>query len=137
MQKNSNTNETTPKREGQIIKRGKTYLVRIYLYQDENGKKFYYNATIKGTHKEAEQHLTEYLQKKYAGKLKHIPSEKRFKDFVEDFFANIANTRKRNREIDLSKAKLHILPSLGHFKLKDISSIHIENLYKELRQKIN
>ncbi len=126
------------RRTGQIIRRGDgTFLIRVYLYQDANGKRIYYNATIKGSRKDAEQHLTEYLQKKNVGKLKQRPSERKVKDFIEDYFENISMARRRNREIDLQKVRLYILPSLGHLRLKDVTSLHLENLYKQLRSTIS
>lgn len=137
MQENTSTKESKPKREGQIIKRGNTFLVRVYLHRDSNGKRIYYNATIKGSRKEAEQHLTDYLQKKHTAVLKQRPSDKRFGEFAEDYLTNISDARRRNREIDIYKLKRYIIPHLGHLKLKDITSLHIENFYKELRKAIS
>lgn len=137
MQENTNTKENKPKRIGQVIKRGNTFLVRVYLHEDANGKKIYYNATVKGTRKDAEQHLTEYLQKKNAGKLKQRPTSRKFGEFAEDFFTNISDARKRNRELDIYKLKRYIIPHIGHLKVKDITSLHIENLLKELKQGIS
>lgn len=137
MQENTNTKENKPKREGQIIKRGNTFLVRVYLHRDSSGKRIYYNATVKGSRKEAEQHLTDYLQKKHTAVLKQRPSDKRFGEFAEDYLTNISNARRRNREIDIYKLKRYINPHLGHLKLKDITSLHIENFHKELRKGIS
>jgi integrase len=123
---------------GRIIKRGdECYLVRVYLHRDANGKRVDYNATVKGTRKDAEQHLTEYLQKKYAGKLRQRPSDQRLEDFLKDYFANVSTARRRNREIDMQKVKLYILPALGHLRLKDITSLHVENLYRQLRTTVS
>jgi integrase len=123
---------------GQIIKRGaETFLVRVYLHQDANGKRTYYNATVKGTRKDAEQYLTDYLQKKHVGKLRQRPSDKRFEDFLKDYFDNISTARRRNREIDMQKVRLYILPTLGHLRLKDITSLHLENLYRQLRNTVS
>jgi integrase len=123
---------------GQIIKRGaETFLVRVYLNRDAQGRRIYYNATIKGTRKDAEQHLTDYLQKKHVGKLKQRPSEQRFADFLNDFFSNVSVARRRNREIDLQKVRLYILPMLGHLRLRDITTLHVESLYRQLRNTIS
>jgi integrase len=123
---------------GQIVKRGnETYLVRVYLHRDGDGKRVYYNATVKGTRKDAEQHLTEYLQKKHIGRLKQLPSSQVLTDFIEDYFANISIARRRNREIDMQKVRLYILPALGHLRLRDVTSLHIENLYKHLRSNVS
>ncbi len=138
MQENSSTKGKTPKREGQIIKRGKdTFLVRVFLYKDLQGKRIYYNATIKGLKKDAEDHLTDYLQKRNIGTLKQKPSEQIFAEFAENYLTNISTARRRNREIDIYKLKHYINPYIGHIKLKDISSLHIENFYKELKQRIS
>ena len=114
-----------------------SFLVRVYLHRDAEGKRIYYNATVKGTRKDAEQYLTEYLQKKHIGTLKQRPSERKLADFIEDFFKNISVARRRNREIDMQKVRLYILPTLGHLRLRDITSLHIENLYKQLRNTVS
>lgn len=138
MQKNSSTKDTPAKRVGQVIKKGKEkFLIRVFLYRNAEGKKIYYSSTVTGTRKDAENHLAEYLQKKKVGILKHIPSDRNFEEFISDYFENISNSNKRNRELDFSKVKLYILPALKHFKLKDISPLHIENLYKDLKQIIS
>jgi len=117
MQKNPTTDEKKPKREGQIIKRGKErFLVRVYLYRDSNGKRIYYSAMIKGSKKDAEQHLIDYLQKKHSGTLKQRPSDKRLEEFALDYLINISNTRRRNKEIDIYKLKRYIIPHIGHLK---------------------
>jgi integrase len=126
------------KRAGQIVKRGEgRYLVRVYLHRDNSGKRIWYNATIRGTRKDAEQHLTEYLQKKQVGRLNQRPSDRKFAEFIEDYFANVSVARRRNREIDMQKVRLYIIPSLGNLRLRDINSLHIENLYKQLRNAIS
>lgn len=123
---------------GQIIKRGEdTYLVRVYLHRDADKKRVYYNATVKGTRKDAEQHLTDYLQKKHVGKLKQLPSSRLFADFITDYFTNISTARRRNRVIDMTKVRLYIQPTLGHLRLRDITSLHLENLYKQLRNTVS
>ena len=44
---------------GQIIKRGeKTWLVRIFMGRNGNGKRRYLNKTIRGTKKKADAYLT-------------------------------------------------------------------------------
>ncbi len=44
---------------GQIIKRGdKTWLVRIFMGRDGNGKRRYLNKTIRGNKKDAERYLS-------------------------------------------------------------------------------
>jgi integrase len=138
MQENSSTKTTTAKRTGQVIKRGKDkYLIRVFLYQNAEGKKFYYSRIVKGSKKDAEQVLTDYLQKKNVGVLKQRPSDRLLGEFAEDFLTNISSARRRNRELDIYKLKRYINPHIGHVKLKDITSLHIENLLKELKQGIS
>lgn len=138
MQENSNTKEKTAKRQGQIIKRGTNkFLIRVYLYQNAEGKRIYYNSTVTGTRKEAENFLTEYLQKKNSRVLRQPPSDKNFFEFGEDFLTNISTARRRNREIDMYKLKRYIKPHLGHFKLKDLTPSHLENFFKELKNTIS
>lgn len=138
MQENSSTKKTTAKRQGQIIKNGKDkYVIRVYLYRTAEGKRVYYNTTITGTRKDAENFLTEYLQKKNNRVLRQPPSDRNFFEFGEDFFTNVSNARRRNRELDLYKLKRYVKPHLGHFKLKDITSTHIANLFLELKKTVS
>jgi integrase len=37
----------------------------------------------------------------------------------------------------MQKVRLYIAPSLGHLRLRDITSLHIENLYKQLRNTVS
>jgi len=47
---------------GQIIQRGeRTWLVRVYLGRDANGKRKYHNKTIHGTKKDAQRYLNKVL----------------------------------------------------------------------------
>lgn len=54
-------------RSGQIIPRGKNFLVRIYLGRDAVGKRQYSNKTIKTGRKNAEKYLTKALRDKDLG----------------------------------------------------------------------
>src|SRR5437868_5229303 len=101
MQENFSTKEKPAKRIGQVIKKGKDkYLIRVYLYQNSEGKRTYFSQTVNGTKKEAEQVLTDYLQKKNVGILKQRPSEQTLDEFAKDYLINISNARRRNRELD-------------------------------------
>ena len=125
------------RREGQLIKRGDSYSVRIYLFETPDGKKKYFNSTVRGTRKDAERHLNELLHRKHKGVLTDQLSNRRFGEFIEDYFNNVSNSKLRTRMIDLSKVRLYIAPALGHLKLKNIRSFHIESLYKELRERVS
>ncbi|ERI07779.1 hypothetical protein [Aneurinibacillus aneurinilyticus] len=53
---------------GQIIPRGKdTWLVRVFIDRDENGKRKYHNKTIHGGKKVAQKYLNDMLREKDAG----------------------------------------------------------------------
>ncbi len=52
---------------GQTIKRGDTWLVRIFLGRDASGKRTYHNKTIRGTKKDAQKYLNAALREKDLG----------------------------------------------------------------------
>jgi integrase len=53
---------------GQIIKRGdRTWVVRIFMGRDGNGKRRYLNKTVRGTKKEADTYLSKTLTEISAG----------------------------------------------------------------------
>jgi hypothetical protein len=55
---------------GQIIKRGDScWTVRIFLGRDTNGKRKYFNKTVRGTKKDAQKYLTAKLREKDLGVL--------------------------------------------------------------------
>src|SRR4051812_12328713 len=58
------------KTQGQIIKRGKdTFLLRVYIGRDSNGRRHYFSETFKGSPKDAKKRLVEKIGEKDAGKL--------------------------------------------------------------------
>ncbi len=46
---------------GQVVKRGKTFQIRIYLGCDSVGKRHYFNETFRGTSKDADKRKRELL----------------------------------------------------------------------------
>ncbi|HEV2864231.1 MAG TPA: site-specific integrase [Pyrinomonadaceae bacterium] len=129
-------------RKGQIIKKGKgKYLIRVYLgrTKDEDGKehKRYYSETIEGTASDAEKALIQHLEMRRTGKLTNNPSRQLLGEFLREYYFEISTARRRSNEVDWRKIETHVLPEMGHIKLRELSLIHFQSLYKRLRSKVS
>src|SRR5437879_1060069 len=88
-----------PSRPGQIIQRGKNYLVRIHLGRDESGKRKYSNKTIKTGRKNAEKYLTKALRDKDLGIFVE-PSVETVSTFITRWLKTTAKSRVSERTLD-------------------------------------
>ena len=122
---------------GQIIKRGESWLVRVFLGRDEKtGKRLYYNETIKGTKKDAQKVLNEKLSKSDKGKL----TKKSFltvEEFLSEWLGTIAKARVREATFDSYEyhLKQYIFEKLGNRKLSDLRTFEIQKHYNEMKAK--
>ena len=104
---------------GQIIERGKnTYLVRIYMGLDANGKRKYHNKTIHGNKKDAERYRNKILREKDTGTFVE-PSKETVSEFMDIWLETVAKARVREKTYYSYKEKvrLYIKPHLGDYKL--------------------
>jgi integrase len=129
-------------RRGQVIKKGKgKYLIRVYLgrTKDEAGKehKNYYSELIEGTVSDAEKALIQHLEMRRTGRLSKNPSKQPLGEFLHEYYFEISTARRRSNETDWQKIETHVLPEIGHVKLRDLSLTHFQSLYKRLRGKVS
>lgn len=118
---------------GQIIRRGeRTWLVRVPLGRDANGKRRYHNKTIHGTKKAAERYLTQKLRERDTGELIEAGS-KSLDEFLTAWLKASA-TRVRARTLADYEATLrrYVRPHLGAVQVGRITATDVASLYSKL-----
>ena len=123
---------------GQIIKKqDKTWLVRIFLGRDTNGKRKYFSKVIHGTKKNADTYLTAKLREKDLGIFVE-PAAMPLSEFLDRWLEEIAKPRVRQSTYASYEMmlRLYIKPKLGMKRLSDIQAYEIQKVYGDMR-KIN
>ena len=120
---------------GQIIKRGDSWTVRIFLGRDTTGKRRYVNKTINGTKKDAQKYLTGKLREQDLGVFIE-PASLSLNEYLDKWITESATQKLRpqtlkNYEIMLAHAK----NALGSRKLSDIKALDIQSFYNALSAK--
>lgn len=116
---------------GQIIKRGdKTWLVRVFMGRDSNGKRQYKNKTVKGNKKDAENYLASTLSAMSTGYLVE-PAKMSVDLYLDRWLEEAAKPRLRERSfIDyVEKLKRYVRPMIGSQKLADVRPLMIQSIY--------
>jgi integrase len=80
---------------GQIIKRGDSWQVRIFIGNDAKGKRKYHNKTVRGTKKDAQKYLTAKLREKDLGVLIE-PASMLLNEYLDKWLNEIAKQKLRN-----------------------------------------
>lgn len=122
---------------GQIIKRGDdTWLVRIFMGRDAQGKRRYMNKTIKGKKKDAETYLSKTATAISTGTFVE-PSPLTVSDYLDKWLQTAARGRLRERTfVDYSELlDRYVRPAIGEKRLSDLRPLHIQSLYTELRER--
>lgn len=119
-------------RSGQIIPRGKNFLVRIYLGRGANGKRKYSNKNIKTGRKNAEKYLTKALRDKDLGVFVE-PGKETVSEFLERWLKTTAKSRVSERTLDGYEAILgHAKTDLGSVRLSALRAADIQACYAKL-----
>ena len=118
---------------GQIIKRGpKTWLVRIFLGRNSEGKRLYQNQTIHGTRKNAQNWLNDALVKQDLG-IPTFQTKVSLGDFLQSWLDTVAKPRVSERTYDSYVWQLaHVKTRLGKVRLSQLRAEDIQKLYSEL-----
>lgn len=122
---------------GQIIKRGESWLVRVFLGRDDKtGKRRYYNETVQGTKKDAQKVLNEKLSSADKGKLVERNSLT-VKEFLNEWLQTIARARVREATFDSYEyhLKQYVFEKLGNRKLSNLRTFEIQKHYNEMKVK--
>jgi len=121
---------------GQIIKRGDTWLVRIFLGRDASGKRSHHNKTICGTKKDAQKYLNAALREKDLGIFVE-PSALTVNEYLDRWLESAARPRVAQRTADGYAAllKRYVRPSVGHKRLDGLQPLDIQKIYGELLER--
>ena len=121
---------------GQIIKRGESWLVRVFLGRDTNGKRKFHNKTVKGTKKDAQKALNSMLRDADLGLLGNSQKQT-LNEYLDVWLETIAKPRLQYRTFkdygDLLRR--YVRESLGNTKLSDLKAVHIQKLYGEMLER--
>ncbi len=119
------------RKRGQVIERSKdAFLVRIYLGEDETGKRCYYNKTITGTKRDAQKHLTSVLGDLDRGTFIE-PSKETLNSYLDRWLENSAAPRVRARTLRDYRSLLerYVRPVLGQRILASITPLDVQSVY--------
>ena len=122
---------------GQIVKRGeKTWVVRIFMGRDGNGKRRYLNKTIRGTKKAADTYLNKTLTEISAGTFVES-SPTTIEEYLDKWLETAARPRLRDntyREY-AGLIERYVKPALGAMRLSEMRPLEIQKFYIELSEK--
>lgn len=116
---------------GQIIARGeRTWLARVFLGRDANGKRRYHNHTIHGTKKDAQAYLTAVLRDMDLGTYVE-PAPTTLRAYLERWLTDAAKTKVRARtHADYGNLlNRYVTPVLGERRLGDLTALDVQRLY--------
>jgi integrase len=120
---------------GQVIKRGdKTWLVRIFMGCDANGKRRYLNKTIRGTKKDADTYLSKTATAISTDTFVE-PSSLTVSDYFTKWLETAARPRVAERTFDSYSELItrYVTEDLGSRKLSDLRPLHIQKLYADMQ----
>jgi integrase len=116
---------------GQIIRRGEdTWTVRIFLGREADGKRKYFNKTIRGPKKDAQKWLTSKLREKDLGQFVE-PASMSLNTYLDQWLEEVARFKVRLATFDGYEAKLkvHVRSGLGSKRLCDLQAYDIQKVY--------
>src|SRR5687768_627371 len=117
-----------------ITNRGKdTWLVRIFIGRDSNGKRRYFNETVKGKKKDAQEFETRKKSELNAGiSIDH--SRITVDEYLDKYFEISAKSRLKERTFEdcLEYMKRYVCPALGTKQLSKIKPLDIQAIYTKM-----
>lgn len=119
---------------GQIIKRGDdTWLVRIFMGRDAQGKRRYMNKTIKGKKKDAETYLSKTATAISTGTFVEA-SALTVGDYLDKWLQTAAQGRVTERTFQSYQwlLKNYVRPTIGDKRLSDLRPLDIQSLYNRM-----
>jgi len=127
------------RRLGQVIQRGAySWLVRIFLGTDDNGKRLYANKTIRGTRKDAQAYLNAWLRDKDQG-LVVRPSKITLSEHMDEWLDTHVSTKVEPETLGNYRdiVRLYIKPTLGFRKICDLTPLEIQRTYASMRSHLS
>lgn len=123
------------RRTGQIIKRGvDTWVLRIYLGEDANGKRRYINKTVRGTKRDAQKWLNSALRDQDLGVFVE-PAAITLNEYLDKWLEVAARPRVSRRTADGYAGLLerYIRPAIGRKRLDSLQPLDIQKVYGEMQ----
>lgn len=123
------------RRTGQVIKRGEnSWLLRIYLGEDSNGKRRYANKTVRGTKRDAQKWLNSALRDQDLGIFVE-PAAITLNEYLDKWLEAVARPRVSQRTADGYAGLLerYIRPAIGHKRLESLQPLDIQKVYGEMQ----
>lgn len=120
---------------GQIIKRGdRTWLVRIFMGRDTNGKQRFHHKTIHGTKRDAERYLTATRREMDLGVFVE-PTSISVKEYLDRWLRDAARPRVSRRTADGYAGLLerYVYDALGYKRLDKLQVLDIQSVYGEMQ----
>ncbi|MFN2532100.1 MAG: tyrosine-type recombinase/integrase [Pyrinomonadaceae bacterium] len=128
------SNQPSVQRAGQLYKRGdRTWLVRIFLGRDLNGKQKFHHKTVHGTKRDAQRYLTAAKREMDLGVFVE-PAAMSLSEYLKRWLRDAARPRVSARTADgyASLLDRYIHPRLGHMRLDKIQPLDIQGAYSEM-----
>lgn len=118
---------------GQIIKRSeRTWMLRVFLGRDANGKRTYANETFRGTKKKAQERLNEMLTEVNGGTFVK-PHKISLNEFLDQWLETVKPRLSERTHTDYTYLlKKYVRPSLGATRLTDLTGGDVQALYARL-----
>jgi integrase len=115
---------------GTIVAKGdRTYLVRVFLRRDSNGKQVFHNHTVHGTKKDAQAYLNAVLRERDLGTFVE-PGNVTLGEYLDRWLADAAKPRVREhtfRDYTTLLAR-YVRPALGDRRLRDLTPLDVQGL---------
>jgi integrase len=126
------------RRAGQLISRGPhTWLVRVSLGRDlEIGTRKYYNKTVHGSFREAQNYLNTKLQELQIGRLPRAAAMS-LNQYLDRWLATSAKPRLRPKTFTDYQAmlRLYIRPALGAKPIGSITQFELQSIYAQMLER--
>lgn len=117
------------RRAGQLIRRGPSWLLRVYVGRDpQTGRRRYINRTVRGNKREAQAILNEMLLEKDRGQLM-APSRQTVNEYLERWLeASYARVSRRTADGYKQVLNLYVQPVIGNRRLDQLTPLEIQEL---------
>ena len=121
---------------GTITRRGESWLVRAFVGRTETGKQKFLHKTVRGSRPEAENELAKLLVEAQRLRDRHEYSTPESDTLAAWLSLWLKSRRKRISEhtrVTYERAvRLHIMPTIGHYKLRQITGTTLTVFYSDL-----
>jgi integrase len=111
-------------------------MIRIFVGREADGKRRYFNKTIRGSKKDAQKYLTAKLREKDLGQFVE-PASMSLNTYLDKWLEEVAWIKVRQVTFDGYEAKLkvHVRSSIGQKRLCDLQAYDIQKLYNGMIRK--